>query len=407
MANAKFVLKEPKSKEETLIFLFYRFNGNKLKYSTGQKIKPRFWNPLKQRAKISQEFPQASKLNDLLENLSRSIADAYKDQINRKKAPTAHNLKDEMNKVLFKEEYAHKSGLLKFIEELIAHSNRKPNTLKQWRQTLRKLVEFKRYSKTEVDYDTITLDFYNKFVQFLTGEGYTKNTIGCFIKNLKIFMNEAVERQLTTNLEYRNKKFKVIEEQVDKIYLSQNDLKTIYDLDFSNNPRLDKVRDLFIIACYTGLRFSDLVQVNRENIINGGKQIRVRTEKTGEIVIIPIHKYIKEILVKYNGNLPQVISNQKMNQYLKEIAEQAELDNTIKIGITRGGKLEHDVFKKSALVSTHTARRSFATNAFLNDVPTIAIMKITGHKTESSFMKYIRISQEDNANKLEDHPFFN
>ncbi len=189
--------------------------------------------------------------------------------------------------------------------------------------------------------------------------------------------------------------------------LSKEDIHLIYELDLAKNQRLDKVRDLFIIACYTGLRFSDLIQVRKENIINNGTQIRVKTEKTGELVIIPIHRYIKDILAKYDGNLPTVISNQKMNQYLKEISLLAGLDSTVKIGITRGGRLEHDIFKKSELVSTHTARRSFATNAFLMDVPTISIMKITGHRTEKSFMKYIRISQEENANKLLAHPFFN
>ena len=95
-----------------------------------------------------------------------------------------------------------------------------------------------------------------------------------------------------------------------------------------------------------------------------------------------------------------------MTEYLKEICEAAGLDSPTKIGITRGGKLSHEINKKFELVCTHTARRSFATNAFLMDIPTISIMKITGHRTEKSFMKYIRISQEENANKLLTHPFF-
>ncbi len=188
MPEAKFVLKEPSSKDVTLIFLFYRFNGNSLKYSTGQKIKPKFWNAAKQKAKISRAFPQAEKLNELLENLSRRISDAHKDFINEKTIPTIFKLKDELNKVLFKEEYAQKRGFLQFIEELIVHSSRKDNTKRQWKQTLRKLLEYQKSSKAEVDFDTINLDFYNQFVQFLTKEGYTKNTIGGFVKNIKIFM---------------------------------------------------------------------------------------------------------------------------------------------------------------------------------------------------------------------------
>jgi integrase len=319
--------------------------------------------------------------------------------------PTPHKLKDALNKALFKDEYAHKQGLLKFIEELIENGNRKENTQKQWKQTLRKLVEYKAATQKEVDFDTIDLDFYNGFLSFLNREGYSKNSIGGFIKDIKVFMNEAVDRKLTHNLEYRNRKFKVLEEQVDKIYLSQNELLKIFDLDLSNNQRLEKVRDLFVVACYTGLRFSDLIQVQSENI-NAGNQIKIRTEKTGETVVIPIHKFVREILDKYNGSLPRSISNQKMNQYLKEIAEKAGISEAVKIAITKGGKTENQISQKHELVTTHTARRSFATNAYLADVPPISIMKITGHRTEKSFMKYIRISQEDNANKLLNHPFF-
>ncbi|HUZ58299.1 MAG TPA: phage integrase SAM-like domain-containing protein [Hanamia sp.] len=321
--------------------------------------------------------------------------------------PTVYKIKDALNKEIFKEEYAQSKGFLQFIEELIRDTNRKRNTKNQWKQTLRKLYEYKKSTNSEVDFDTINLDFYDGFIKFLTKENYTKNTIGGFIKNVKIFMNEAFERKLTTNLEYRNRKFRVMEEQVEKIYLSEKELSKIYNLDLKKNPRLDKVRDLFIIGCYTGLRFSDLIEVRKENLINQGRQIKVRTEKTKENVIVPIHNFVKQILEKYDGSLPESISNQKMNDYIKEIAKLAGIDYEIKTSITRGGHTEHEVNKKYELVTTHTARRSFATNAFLSNVPTISIMKLTGHRTEKSFMKYIRISQEENANKLLNHPFFN
>ena len=96
-----------------------------------------------------------------------------------------------------------------------------------------------------------------------------------------------------------------------------------------------------------------------------------------------------------------------MNKYVKELGEIAGIDETLRIATTRGGKTENENFSKFDLITTHTARRSFATNAYLMDIPSISIMKITGHTTERSFMKYIRISQEDNANKLVNHPFFN
>jgi integrase len=407
MADAKFVLKEPESKDQTLIYLLFSFNGQRLKYSTGQKINPKFWNPEKQRVKESRLFPEHEGFNVLLDKLATNVKIAYRDILNAGSTPTTYRLKDELNKIMFKEEYTPKLGFLRFVEELVQTSDRKPNTRRQWGQTLRKLQEYRKATQKEVDFDTINLDFYNSFIAFLTREGYTKNSIGGFIKNVKIFMNEAVDRGLTHNLEYRNRKFKVLEEQVDKIYLTQKELQKLYSLDLSGRQKLEKVRDLFLIACYTGLRFSDLIQVCPENIVNGGHQIRIRTEKTGEIVVIPLHPIVRQIIENYGGRLPPVISNQKMNQYLKEIGKEAEILDTTQISITRGGKTDKMVNKKYELITTHTARRSFATNAYLNDVPTISIMKITGHKTEKSFLKYIRISQEDNANKLVNHPFFN
>ena len=125
-----------------------------------------------------------------------------------------------------------------------------------------------------------------------------------------------------------------------------------------------------------------------------------------KVVIIPLKDYVKEILRKYEGIPPSAISNQKMNEYLKELGEAAAIKDDIVIASTKGGKRHIETYKKFELITTHTARRSFATNAYLQNVPTISIMKITGHRTEKSFLKYIKISQEDNANKLVNHPFF-
>jgi len=128
--------------------------------------------------------------------------------------------------------------------------------------------------------------------------------------------------------------------------------------------------------------------------------------KTNDTVIIPLHKYVRDILKKYDNEVPKSLCNQKMNVYIKHIGSTAKINDKIEVTITKGGKLTKETCLKYNLISTHTARRSFATNLFLADIPAITIMKITGHRTEKSFLRYIRISQEENANKLLDHPFF-
>ena len=111
--------------------------------------------------------------------------------------------------------------------------------------------------------------------------------------------------------------------------MTADEIELIYKVDVKEKMYLDRVRDLFIVACYTGLRFSDLMQVRAENIINESSQIKIRTEKTNELIVIPLHKYVKEIIKKYDGSLPPVISNQKMNDYLKQIGKKAKLLKTM------------------------------------------------------------------------------
>ena len=139
-----------------------------------------------------------------------------------------------------------------------------------------------------------------------------------------------------------------------------------------------------LIGCFTGLRFSDFIQVKRENIIEENK-IKIRTQKTGETVVIPLHPYVKEIFEKYDGELPKPISNQKMNDFLKEVGELAGIDSQVEMSITKGGKLQKNIFSKHELITTPVARRSFASNLYLANVPSITIMKITGHQTGKKF----------------------
>jgi len=314
----------------------------------------------------------------------------------------------ELNNALLKnEKLIPKKNLLEFIEELINSSTKSPNTIKNYKQTLTKLIEYKSLSKTELTFENIDLTFYENFMKYCFKKNFSTNTIGGLIKNIKVFMNEAFDRKLTTNTEYKNRKFKTLDEDTDNIYLSIKEIEKLYRLDLSKNTRLDKVRDMFIISCYTGLRYSDLIQLNNDNLISNKTIIKIRTEKTREPVEIPLHPYIRNILLKHNGIPDYNISNQKMNEYLKELGEIAELDNKVIISATKGGQKQNNRYKKYEMITVHTARRSFATNAFVMNIPSISIMKITGHKTEKSFLKYIKISQSENANKLSTHPFFN
>ncbi len=240
-----------------------------------------------------------------------------------------------------------------------------------------------------------------------TTKGYAVNTIGARIKELKLFMNESYERGLHSNLDFRSKRFSKPSEETNAIYLSEAELKAIYDFDFSDNEKLDRVRDLFIIASYTGLRYSDLSSLTTNNINEGNDTINVKTRKTGQMVVLPIHTFIRQILRKYNNEFPKAISNQKFNDYIKEVVKKVGVDEEIPVQRKKRDLCYVEKIPKYELITSHTARRSFATNAYLADIPAISIMKITGHKTEAAFMKYIKISEEENAIQLQTSKFFN
>ncbi|SFE98736.1 tyrosine-type recombinase/integrase [Sunxiuqinia elliptica] len=406
MPKLNFFLKEPKSKEKTLVYLFFSYNNKRLKYSTGEKILVKFWNSKDQRAKETKKFPEYPEFNQRLTNIVTTTNNAYRKILNDGKEPSNKLLKDELDAKLRFINKEEKPTLLSFIDRFIEENKplKSDGTIKTYNQTKRFLNQYSD-EKKQIDFQDINLEFYNSFLAFMINKGYSQNSIGKYIQVLKTFLNAATDRGINKNFEYRNSKFKRISEQSESIYLTTDELDNIYNLNLERDKQLDKVRDLFIIGCYSGLRFSDFSQLKPENFIDENK-IRIRTEKTDEIVIIPQHRYVRSIFKKYKNQVPPALSNQKMNVYIKHIGKIAKITKPIETSITKGGKVVRETKPKYQLITTHTARRSFATNLYLADVPTITIMKITGHKTEQSFLKYIKISQEENANKLLNHPFF-
>ena len=408
MAEARFILKEPKSKDKTLIYLIYNFNYKRFKYSTGEKILSKYWNSTDQRAKESKQFPEHSELNSRLKNFDTAISNSYRRLQNNKISITTELLKEELEIELEIKEQKSRITLFEFIDNYIKEgkSFKAKGSLQVYASTYKHLQNYAKFRQKRIDFDNIDLNFYNDYLAYLINEvKLATNTIGKNIKTIKTMLNDATDRGLNKNLEYKKKKFKSFKEESDKIYLSLDEIQAIVDLDLSSQPYLDRTRDLFVIGCFTGLRFSDYSQIKNENILEGNK-LKIRTQKTKDTVVIPISKAVNEILIKYNYQLPKPISNQNTNQYLKTIGEKAKIEDEIETRITKGGEKLKTISKKYDLISSHTARRSFATNLYLADVPSITIMKITGHTSEKIFLQYIRITQEQNANKLLDHPFF-
>ena len=201
----------------------------------------------------------------------------------------------------------------------------------------------------------------------------------------------------------KKKSFSKPEEETENIYLNESELTAIYNLD-KLSKQLEKVRDMFLIGCYTGLRYSDLIRLTKDNITSDNT-IKIKTQKTEKIIDVPIHSHVQQIFEKYDYQLPKPISNQKYNEYIKDVMKIAKINEPITKQYRKNGMLANLTESKFKFVTSHTARRSFATNAFLADVSVLSIMQITGHRTESAFMKYIKMSAKDNAMKLKTHKF--
>jgi integrase len=392
------------------------------------------WNAEAEKVYIRPTSPDADNINYhlaiLKANIERAILkETYQDKINSvwltdfierywnpekfqaNGEPKGHDL------------FSYFDDYIKKIETQPNPKTGKPVAYRVYREyciTLNYLKKYAKQKRRKIDFEDINKDFYRDFVKYLQSVEivHTKkenkdekdkpkepprklanNTINSKIKKLKSVLNDATEAGVNTSLRYKSA-FN-LSEDADTIYLHEKDLDLIYNFDLSENKRLAKVRDLFIIGCWTGLRFSDLNQVNTKNIKNG--LLHVTQQKTEGRVIIPLHPTVIEILSRYNGKPPEIISNQKFNEYLKDLCKLVELNEPVKKTITRGGKKETEYKQKWEMVTTHTARRSFATNLYKSGLQSQTIMQITGHKTESAFLRYLRISAEEHANKLAEH----
>lgn len=412
MPEARFSLKEPKSVDKTLVYMFYSFNNQRLKYSTGEKIHPKFWNSTKQRAKETAQFPEYPEFNQRLNNIETAVNNCYRRLLNDSRIISPSVLREELTNELRTDELTSKQlTLIEWMEaevELLK-VNKKEGTIKVYRTLINHLKAYSSKYKVVLTFESIDLGFYETFRGYLQNEKkLVDNSCGKQIRTLKFFLNLATEKGINVNQAYRSRLFKTVEETVEHIYLTEDELTKMYEVDLSSKPSLDRVRDLFLIGCHTGLRFSDFTELKPENLqeSNSGYVFNIKTNKTNEKVVVPVKSVVKKIWDKYGGLLPRKISNQKTNSFIKEVGKLAEIDSRVIIKHTRGKHIEEKICPKYELITTHTARRSFATNAYLAGIPAISIMKFTGHKTESSFLKYIKVTQERNAKLLSDHPFF-
>jgi integrase len=263
------------------------------------------------------------------------------------------------------------------------------------KRTFRGLLQsyVKKYGINSVDLKNIDFDFEERFTKFLfTDRNYNVNSLDGAKAQVAAFMNYAVERGLTTNLTF--KKFSREKAEVDTIALTDKEIDAIYKLKLE--PGTDSlIRDMFCFNCLVGLRFSDVILVNKEK--RTGDYLKFQDIKTGKMIVAPLRERAIKILERNNNRFKE-ISNSHFNMRIKEVAKQIPmLQEKVEIHTTNGGIRKDEIVSKWEIIGSHTGRRTFATNAIKAGIPAHVVMKITGHKTYAAFQRYIRIDGQMSA----------
>lgn len=254
--------------------------------------------------------------------------------------------------------------------------------------------------------NSVTADFLDDFIIYLEDQGLRHNTIVGYIRKIQTLVRRASQYNYAVDTTYDE--IDLREEPTNAVFLSMNEITRIYYYKFVKQDKRrakERIRDLFVIGCLTALRYSDYSTLTKDNF--QGNYIVKRTKKTNVDVKVPMHDYVKEIFSKYDGCIPRGLCIQYVNKYLKVIMKEIGLNDLVTYSFTKGGKLVTVTKEKWKLISSHTARRSAATNMYLTGrMKTLEIMKLTGHRSEQNFFRYIRLTGDDTARSISGDMFF-
>ena len=280
-------------------------------------------------------------------------------------------------------------------------------TIKNYKGFQTQFDAFQTYKGRKLDFEGITLKFYNQFVAYFNEKKYSPNTIGRHIKTLKAIMRAALEEGYHNNREFTRRKFITIKTDVRAVYLTSKELKALHDYELSDNKDYELVRNVFLCGCYTGMRFSDYSRISKEHIKDHGKYkaIDMKTKKTGKRVIVPIRPELEEILKSYDWNLPKTVE-QTVNKNIKKIAALVGIDESIEVETFENGHMTIQNVPKWSQITTHTARRTGITLMYNDGVKPTDIMKISSHTTEKNFRKYLKQGERETADKVSKNKFF-
>lgn len=295
-----------------------------------------------------------------------------------------------------------------FVRETLEKRSRRKsvNYAAVYDAIIKHINNFSELFDCDIYTNSITEEFIDDFIIYLEDQGLRHNTIVGYIQKIQSLVRRAGQYNYAVDNTYDEVDMR--EEPTNAVFLSMNEITRIYYYKFVKQDKRkakERIRDLFVIGCLTALRYSDYSTLTSDNL--QGRYIVKRTKKTNVDVKVPAHDYVLEIFEKYRGIIPNGLCIQYFNKYLKVIMKEIGLTDKITYSYTQGGKSITVTKEKWELISSHTARRSAATNMYLTGrMKTLEIMRLTGHRCEQNFFRYIRLTNEDTARSISGDMFF-
>lgn len=408
--NYSFKLRQPNSDKPTPIYLqvYFKEEKNRLIYPIDKTIHPKDWDaenarPKSRNISFHNKF-QISSIRKRFNDVEAYVEEIFSLYEKLGEDLNVRKLKHELDVKLSRDKPT-SNGFFDVYDEFLENKKNdfskhgiSESTYKRYRSYKNLLVSFEKDRKSKITFNCINKKFYNDLLKYsIATKKQSANTLYRNIGLFKTFMHWAFENQKTRNDEY--KKFeKPSKQATTEIALDIDQVTELYNFDLSKNKRLEQVRDVFLIGCLTGQRFSNYTQFKNSDIVGEILMVPDCKDKT-KILEIPCLDLTKEILEKYDYNLP-IISNQKFNAYLKEVFEMIGYEENTKKIKRIGNEIIEESIPFYQRVSSHTARRSFITIMLNENVPIKIIMSITGHKSLENFILYYKPDDRQKVDKM-------
>jgi len=412
--QAKFNLREPKSNKPTNIYLVCRIDRKQIRLSTGVKVYPEHWNVKKQEAYISCRLSELDNLNNTIVN-TKIIE--IKNRFLQYKRYLCDNPNEIGNSVKILKKFIYKDTMEKEKQNINAvHWLRntlaldrtiKDSTRADYVKQIKFFEAFlNEVGKYPINFSDINLPLIKDYESYLfnkeVGKGKTTKTttVGNKVEKIICILKRAEQQGMIdiheSNLD-KYKKPRSKEGDSNDIFLTEEEISKIYALELSGKE--EQVRDLFVLQCWIGQRFTDTQSINEGIMKDNGNIIEIIQEKTKHKVSVPLLPIAKEILAKYENQFP-IFTNQTALNYLTKIGEKAGITRLHTVVEHRGDEVTKKQVPVYKLIKTHTARRSFICNMLLRGFDAHLIMKITGHNDVESFQKYVKLTSNDAANVI-------